>query len=354
MSSHLSKEEQAIEYIKCKNNFLYFLFNYVYIPEIGGKILYTKDILHPKFKRCIQLGLRHGKIILVATRQLGKSSLAAALIEYLSNFYPRNRAIILNFSKTSGLENIDRIKFIHEHVPDFLKSPYKSKSVDRKTYVEYANDSRVNVFYPSSSTSPSTLARSLTSPILFVDEVAHIRGMSDAWASAAPILSKAREQALKHNYKTLTMLASTPNGIEGTGKFFHQMVSNAIKSDEIYDENNLLIPGYEDIIESPASNGFVCVEYHWSENPKLDEAWYLRQCQDLNHDKRRINQEIDLIFIGGSSCIFDDDFLSELTAIKPIEIVELPHLCKLKLFKKFSKNNFYIVGVDSAKSLTIN
>ena len=69
------------------------------------------------------------------------------------------------------------------------------------------------MFYPSTVTSPDTIARSLTSPILYVDECAHIRGMSDAWSSAAPILSKAREQARRNNYKTLTMVSSTPNGI---------------------------------------------------------------------------------------------------------------------------------------------
>jgi hypothetical protein len=72
-------------------------------------------------------------------------------------------------SKTAGLENIGRIKFMHDNLPEFLKSPHKNKAVERKTFLEYDNGSKVTVFFPSSATSPDTLARSLSSPILYVD-----------------------------------------------------------------------------------------------------------------------------------------------------------------------------------------
>lgn len=181
-SKFLSKEQKSIEFVKCKNNFLYFLHNYVFIPEVGGRALYSPALMHPKFKRVIQCSLKHGRVIFVATRQLGKSTIAAAILEYLLNFYPNNRAIILNFSKTAGLENIDRIRFMHNNLPEFLKSPYKHRAVERKTYIEYVNGSKCSVFYPSSATSADTLARSLSSPILYVDECAYIRHMQDAWS----------------------------------------------------------------------------------------------------------------------------------------------------------------------------
>jgi hypothetical protein len=182
INTNLTKEQMSLEFVKCKNNFLYFLHNYVIIPEVGGSVLYTPELMNPKFKRTIQIALKHGRVILLATRQLGKSTLAAAILEYLLNFYPNNRAIILNFSKTSGLENIDRIRFIHNHLPTFLASPYKNRAVERRTYIEYMNGSKVSVFYPSSATSADTLARSLSSPILYVDEAAFIRNLNDAWS----------------------------------------------------------------------------------------------------------------------------------------------------------------------------
>lgn len=287
MAKHLSSQEQALEFVRCKNNFLYFLHNYVRIPEVGGSSLYTPDLMHDKFKRTIQCSLRFGRVMLMATRQLGKSTISAAIIEYLLNFFPKNRAIILNMSKTAGMENINRIRFMHDNLPDFLKSPHKNKSAERKTFLEYDNGSLVNVFFPSSATSPDTLARSLSAPILYVDEIAFIRHIEQAWASAAPVLAKAREQARRNNYNDLMLITSTPNGTEGDGKFFFDMWSNAIDSDEIYDENNKLVENAKSIIESPSKNGFVSIKFHWSE--VKDEEWYLGQCKDLNFQSRRIN-----------------------------------------------------------------
>ena len=128
------------------------------------------------------------------------------------------------------------------------------------------------------------------------------------------------------------------------------MCSNAIESDEIYDENNKLISGHQQILDNQTKNGFVKINLHWSEIK--DDQWYIKQCQDLNFDKRKVNQELDLLFVGGTNCVFDDDFLSDLHPSKPIDQVSTPHMSKLKIFKEFDKKNFYLVGVDTARSLT--
>ena len=97
--------------------------------------------------------------------------------------------------------------------------------------------------------------------------------MADAWGAAAPVLAKAREQARRNGYKDLMLLSSTPNGTETEGKFFYEMWSNSIDSDEIYDENNKLIPDADRIIATPNKNGFIAVKFHWSEIK--DDAWYI-------------------------------------------------------------------------------
>lgn len=59
-----------------------------------------------------------------------------------------------------------------------------------------------------------------------------------------------------------------------------------------------------------------------------------------------------MLFVGGTNCLFEDEFLSQLRAEKPIEYFNTPHGTKLKVFKEFNKKDFYIIGVDSARSLT--
>jgi hypothetical protein len=92
------------------------------------------------------------------------------------------------------------------------------------------------------------------------------------------------------------MLSSTPNGTEGVGKFFYEMCTNAIESDEIYDEDNKLIPEHEQVIANPTKNGFIKINLHWSEVEGKDEAWYLEQCKDLNFNKRKITKSVFLKF----------------------------------------------------------
>jgi len=143
-TTKLSSKERAVEWLKCKTNIFYFIFNYVTIPEIGGILKYESNMMHDKIKKTVKSVVKYHK-------------------------GPRTPAIILNANKTFAFENLQKIKFIHENLPKFLAIPLKYKG-DRKTYLEYTHGSMVRVFYPSSTTSADTLARSLTSPILYIDE----------------------------------------------------------------------------------------------------------------------------------------------------------------------------------------
>lgn len=285
--SQLTTQEKAVEYIRCKNNIFYFIFNYVYIPEIGGSLKYAPEHMHFKIKRVIRSAIRFDKVIFMATRQLGKSLTAAIIIEYMMNFYPKNRAIIINMKKSAAMENLSKIKFIHEMLPSFLKPGVTNKELaDRKTYLEYENGSRVDTFYPSSTSGPETIARSMTSPVLYLDEAAFINHVQNAYGAAQPVLSRARVQAQKNGYPTMLMITSTPNGVEGTGKFFCDMYNRSVDTDELFDENEKLIDNHKEIIANPTKNGFVSIKYHWSEI--YDDAWYQEQVRELNFDSRRI------------------------------------------------------------------
>lgn len=488
----LSSNEQATEYWNCRRNPFYFIFNYVNIPEVGGILKYEESMMHSKIKRVIKSIYNYHRVILMASRQLGKaldlntliqtptglvklkdlhindfildenfsptkivaetpiqynrpcfklkfscdeeviadenhlwkvtipqlkifdriystkilynffnkeyqiflddsielikinktksvpvkciqientsgmflitknnipthnSTIAGCMLEWAANFYPNLPITILNATKKAALGNLEIIKFIHMALPDFLRTPLKYKG-DRKTTLDYTNESLIRIFYPSSTTSPNTLARSFTSPILYIDEAAHIRHMKIAYAAAQPTLSRAREQAIKHNYPYYILISSTPNGSAGDGEWFYNMYNNAINSDEMFDENSNLLENSDEIINNPTSNGFVGIRYHWSEDPTKNDDWYLEQCKDFNFDTRSINQELDLVFVGSTNCIFSDDFLSKLKITKPVDKIDLPHITDLKLYikrEKLDKNDFLLIGVDTAKSIT--
>ena len=326
----------AKEYLKCRQNPLYFIYNYVKIPEIGGSTTLNRDNLHLKMKQTVRVLYRYNKAILMASRQLGKalsintlipifgdnnfiefkelkdikvgdflfdeyynktlvvaktnvmynrscykinffndesiiadknhiwkinnklistkllylkfkffkflklnkrfnifknekyfthvtsiykvdsapvqciqvfnannsgmflcgkkqipthnSTIAAAYITWALNFFPGIPAIILNMRQVAALENLSKIKFIHSNLPGWMKSPLKGRA-ERKTYLELENNSIVRTFYPASTTGPDQIARSLTAPILYIDEVAFIRHIGLAYRAAQPVLT---------------------------------------------------------------------------------------------------------------------------------------------------------------------
>lgn len=185
-SSSKKEEQYAIEYLKCRQNPLYFIYNYVKLEEVGGLIKITKENLHPKMKRTVRSLIRHRKVMLMASRQLGKSSIAAAVLTWAANFYPGIPAIILNMRQVAALENLNKIKFIHSNLPEWMKSPIKGRA-EKKTYFELENNSIIRTFYPATNTGPDQIARSLTAPILYIDEIAFIRHIDVAYRAAQPV-----------------------------------------------------------------------------------------------------------------------------------------------------------------------
>ncbi len=140
------------------------------------------------------------------------STIAAIMLDWAMVFFPKIECVILNMKKNAALKNLARIRFIHENLPDWMRVPASSKS-DIKTYFTLKNGSKVEVYYPSTTHDPSTLARSLTIPILYVDEAAFIAYMSEIYGSAQQTLSKARDQARKNGYPYFQFITSTPNGL---------------------------------------------------------------------------------------------------------------------------------------------
>jgi hypothetical protein len=351
-TKHLNLNETNIkEYILCRTKPLYYIQKYVKFETTGGISDYTNDRFHSKLKRYIRSAHLYHNSLLMASRQLGKSTISGGLLDWAMRFYPRNRAVILNFKKESAIENLKKIKFINDYLPDFLQLDFASKS-DIKTYVTYGNGSEVKTFYPTTIHTKDTLARSLTAPILYIDEAAFITDMREVFGSAQPILSTARKQAKSNNYPYFIIVTSTPNGTAGSGSWFFDRVTNAIDTDLLFDENEKWVENKETLIADPSKNAFLKTRYHWSEDPTKDEKWYIEQCRELS-DQRKVNQELDLVFVGTSNCIFEDDLLSEFDGKKSKTLLACPHGTNLTIYKTdLNKDDFYLIGVDTARSLT--
>lgn len=132
------------------------------------------------------------------------------------------------------------------------------------------------------------------------------------------------------------------------------MWDNSLESDDIFNEDESLVDNVDQLVAAPDKNSFIKIKYHWSEDPTKSDDWYLQQKRELNFNTRSINQELDLIFIGSTNCIFTDEFLSALEPRKQIQSIKLSHFSTLKLYGELDPNQYYIMGVDTAKSLTVS
>ncbi len=95
------------------------------------------------------------------------------------------------------------------------------------------------------------------------------------------------------------------------------MYQFGVDSDLVFDDQDQFTADADELIDHPERNGFVRVSFHWSEDPAKDDVWYQQQRRDLNFDQRMINQELDLLFVGSTKCIFEDDYLALLKSVKP-------------------------------------
>jgi hypothetical protein len=312
-------------------------------------------------KRVIKIIYSQHRCVLTASRQLGKSTIAACLLSWALVFFHENRAIILNMKKSAAYENLDKVRFIINNLPKWMVTdkPFKTKS-ELKSYFILFNNSRLDAFYPSTVHNSATLARSLSSPILYIDEAAYIPKMNDIFASAQQTLSKARMQAMKRGYPYFILITSTPNGTYGDGEWFYKRYSRAVDSDLLFvkSPNNDLVEIWNKSININEklnnSNQFIRIRYHWSEDPTKDKEWYNEQIREID-DERRVHQELDLEFIGTERCIFSDSMLNMMNNnIENVKsIINLSHGTELKVFKeKIDPSDYYLVGCDTAESLT--
>jgi len=188
-------------------------------------------------------------------------------------------------------------------------------------------------------------------------EVAFISHMEEIYGAAQPTLSKAREQAIRNGYPYMILMTSTPNGVDGDEKVFYEMYDRAVESDNLFVMNEETgieewSDSCDEIINDVSKNSFIRIKYHWSEDPTKNLEWYEKQKKELNFNQRKINQELDLLFVGGTDCIFDDDTLQRLVFVNREAVVNLKHQTKLDLFvSDFDQKDYYLIGVDTASSI---
>lgn len=110
---------QASEYLKCAEDPIYFIENYVKIVNLDGGLVLMK--LHPFQKEVIRTYQNERKVIQLAPRQTGKTTTMAAFICWYVLFHPYHRVAILANKAATARVTLARIQLMIENLPYWLQ-----------------------------------------------------------------------------------------------------------------------------------------------------------------------------------------------------------------------------------------
>lgn len=251
--------EMATSLKKCANNILYFAENYFHIVSLDeGKQCIE---LHLCQKRVLRKMRDNRFFILLASRQIGKTTLFTIYALWVACFQEDQSILIVANKENTAIEIFRRIRLAYEELPNWIKPGVKEYG---KTSMSLANGCRIGI-----STTTGTAARGQSINVLLLDELAFIEPhlVEEFWKSVYPIVSSSK--------KSKIFIASTANG---TGNLFHTLYSGA--------ENN--------------KNGWAGDKILWNEIPGRDEKWKIETVATIG-SLDAFNQEFNCV--GGNTLV---------------------------------------------------
>lgn len=153
------------EYKKCAKEPDYFLRKYCYIQHpMRGKIKFD---LYPFQEEVLRNFRDHQNVIVLKSRQLGISTLAAGYSLWLILFHRDKNVLCLATTQATARNLVSKTIFMYESLPKWLKVPFKEKN---KLSMRLKNGSKIEA-----KSSNESAARSEAVSFLCVDECISLR-----------------------------------------------------------------------------------------------------------------------------------------------------------------------------------
>src|SRR6056300_215548 len=295
-------EEQVIEFIKCREDPIYFAKNYVKIVSLDEGL--TQFSPYHFQQKLIQNFHNNRFNICKMPRQTGKSTTVVSyILHYLIFNDSVNIGILANKAATAR-ELLDRLQTAYENLPKWMQQGIVSWN---KGSLELENGSKIL----AASTSASAV-RGMSFNILFLDEFAFVPNhIADSFfASVYPTITSGKS--------TKVIIVSTPHGMN----HFYRMWHDAERS----------------------RNEYVATEVHWSEVPGRDEVWKSQTI--ANTSEQQFKVEFECEFLGSVNTLINPAKLRNLVYEDPIQ-----RNAGLDIYEKAKPEHNYLLTVDVARGL---
>ena len=212
-------KKQINEWVKCKNDPLYFACNYIQIISLDeGLVPFSMY----DFQKKILMDFHKSRFnIAKLPRQTGKSTTVVAYLLYYAIFYDSVNIGILANKASTARELLGRLQLAYENLPKWMQHGIL---VWNKGNVELENGSKIL----AASTSASAV-RGMSFNILFLDEFAFVPNhvAEQFFASVYPTITSGKS--------TKVIIISTPNGMN----HFYKMWEDARRGKNDYVTNEV-------------------------------------------------------------------------------------------------------------------
>ena len=290
-------EKQIEEYIKCSDDPVYFIKNYVRIVNVDEGLVPFE--MYPFQEKIVNTVHSNRFTIAKLPRQSGKTTTVVSyFLHYILFNEDVNIAILANKGSLAR-DILGRLQLAYENLPGFLQQGIK---VWNRGDMQLENGSKI----VAASTSSSAV-RGGSYNMILLDEFAFVpKNIADEFFSSVyPTISSGDT--------TKIVIVSTPCGMN----HFYKMWTDALEQRSTYQP----------------------VEVHWGEVPGRDASW--KEETIKNTSQEQFQQEFECEFIGSVNTLINASKLKAMAYKDPVE-----DLRDLQIYEHPKEGHMYTLIVD--------
>lgn len=189
--------------------------------------------------------MRARDILMEAPRQVGKTVSVTSMLCWLLNFGANGYKMAnIHYKEEEASKNLNQVNDMLDLLPKYLQFHNKTVSVktdgkvdirqrarsaDKKTKLvcEIFENTIDNILVGTSPDNADRTGRGRTLPVVFIDEIAHIKYNKIALAALNPAMATAGENAIKNGKIRGLWMLCTPGDLKtDEGKFIQTMINN--------------------------------------------------------------------------------------------------------------------------------
>lgn len=298
-------QEQIAEFIKCKQDPVYFARNYVKIVSLDEGLVPFKPY---DFQEKLISNFHENRFnICKMPRQTGKSTTSVSYLLHYAVFNDSVNIGILANKAATARDLLGRLQTAYENLPKWMQQGIIAWN---KGSLELENGSKIL----AASTSASAV-RGMSFNILFLDEFAFVPNhIADSFfASVYPTITSGKS--------TKVIIVSTPHGMN----HFYRLWHDAEKR----------------------KNDYVPTDVHWSEVPGRDDVW--KEQTIANTSEQQFKIEFECEFLGSVDTLIAPSKLRSLVYDNP-----MTRNAGLDIYEKPREGRDYVCTVDVARGVSLD